>query len=286
MAKGFIDSKAHPTAMAHYAWYPLEPSLRSHHNWLAIVTRYDMPHMTLVDLLENIPRKCSVGDDVLIVCHGTDRSLSIPLFPGTQAKVNPLFVNMLFHSPDTFIPEQVNPAMVERLTRAKDAVKKKELAHVAFRACKMGNSDPLLAALKKLFGCQSISAPFLRDAHAPFKPEVFNSTTKYETYKKKHPNAKDRVLTEYGESPNRLVTYVKYWTDKEGHDHFKVEGAAESKKGVQDWIDTMFSPYLDPYQEGQTLYLHAMFNRPLLYPRQPEYAQNLYYFLKPKEWYE
>ena len=134
MAKGFIDSKAHPTALAHYAWYPLEPSLRSHQNWMAIVTRYDKPNMTLVDLLEDIPRKCSFGDDVLIVCHGTDKTLSIPLFGGTQAKVNPLFVDMLFNSPETFIAKEVNPAMVERLTKAKDGVHKKELKHVAFRA--------------------------------------------------------------------------------------------------------------------------------------------------------
>ena len=131
---------------------------------------------TLEDFLDAIIQKND--KQVVIVCHGSEESLAIPLFKGTQLGAWKQNITRLlsdhpsekdgikapvFKDEDVFYGENV--AAATRLRGKMNQVRKMNLEHVAFRACDMGVKVETLEAFRDFFGAASVSAPQLLDSY-------------------------------------------------------------------------------------------------------------------------
>lgn len=193
MAKVFIDTAAHRPSRGRgddYAtqWYALGSAEPAVSRTLPIDAVHGIAPMTLEALLDSIIANCSPSDDIIIIGHGREGGLAMPLFRGSAARARSEVVNILGRSSAIRDPDlgsippvsdteaaaicQIPVAQVQALRAKLAQVRAKSLRHVAFRACKIGAWPDVLRQYKPFFGCAEVSAPSLRDTYGFFNPTV------------------------------------------------------------------------------------------------------------------
>jgi hypothetical protein len=270
----FLDTKAHPSSDDHYAWYHLDVKKSGYPKptWVPVSRVHACPNMNLHQLLTKMQNHLCFNEDVLLCCHGTFKTLSIPFVAGGKYKVDPESVKyFLSKKPASKEDAAVLGISLKQLGEIKEMlawVHMRKIGHLAIRACNLGQNELLLEAIKKLFKADSLSAPTKRDAFCPFRPRVARSAKEFDGFVRKHPSA---IVTGY--AGQRMAVDVTY-----GAHSFGMDGMGETEDAVNGWIGEKFSPYLPKWKAGQPIYIHALYTKPLSYPRDPDYGSNIHYF--------
>jgi hypothetical protein len=189
MARAIIDEAAHPQAMNWYAGHPTEPGGTTAARTLvtlAVTSHVGLRGITLEAVLDDIIANVRSGEDVIIVGHGREGGLSMPLVTGSEARAraehlgalagdraarDPL-LGVLPPRADAEVAAQLGLAVpvVARIRAKMNAVRALRLRHVALRACNLGAWPNVLASFRPFFGCAHVSAPDLRDTFGHANP--------------------------------------------------------------------------------------------------------------------
>ena len=171
------------------AWYtsnPVEPigagsniSVKS----TVVIPTSDKSKATFEDFLDKIIEK--KDNEVVIVCHGSDDQLSLPLFTGSPlGTILPTIVRLAADHqtvrdglktpviPDDDVFYGDNKDQAKRLRDKMKLIRGMKLEHVAFRACNLGAKTESLDAFRDFFGAKSVSAPKLLDSYGSVGPTL------------------------------------------------------------------------------------------------------------------
>lgn len=193
--------------------------------------------------------------EVIIVCHGTDMGLSIPILNASkpedlvhidtitflsldkpsQQVVAGTTLNMPVKSDkDVADIAKTTAPQVAALRKKMNDVRSMKLKHVAFRACNMGNSETL-ETYRALFGAASVSAPTEFDTYGTFAMGTVANLDNWVGQQQKKGFA---VWIEAG---------VAFGTTEHGMDlNYKIVCAAENRKAYMPWIKRHLSDQMDP----------------------------------------
>ncbi len=175
-----VDRDAHQYALPWYATNPAEPIGGT--RVLQVSRAVPLSPVSLDGLLDAILQHASRGDSIIVVGHAREGGLSMPLFPGSQARARAEIAAMLAPSEDDFLPIparpsadiapicQITPAQVDALRAKVGQIRALRLQHAALRACNAGRWPDVLSMYKPLFCTQEVSAPDRRDTYGILSP--------------------------------------------------------------------------------------------------------------------
>ena len=165
----------HPSAKPWYSLNPMEPIGDGSTITVQNVIEPPSP-MTFESVLDAIIQK--KDSDVVIVCHGYDGQLALPLIKdsalGTFSDIiikvaaDQSFVEGGLKTPiiaDKDIDPNLKEDQAKNLRAKMNQIRGMKLNHVAFRSCDLGKSRDSLDAFRRFFGSKSVSAPILYDAY-------------------------------------------------------------------------------------------------------------------------
>ncbi|XXX80853.1 hypothetical protein WMF30_19035 [Sorangium sp. So ce134] len=185
-ATALIDPTVHPTAEEFYARCPDEAIGAT--GTMHIDDRVPVPGMTLESLLTSM-ESLAGGSEALIVHHGTPEGMSLLLVPGARplrpargrqearhVLANAMVMSILADAPGSgaLLPISdaeassrlnIDAGKVAELRGRMARVQRLRLAHVAIRACNIGQSSTAMESIKRFFGALRLSAPDQPDAH-------------------------------------------------------------------------------------------------------------------------
>lgn len=177
--------RGHPFAPPWYRSNPVEPIGNSSQIVVKDVTVLE--DMTLDSIMDVIIR--AKQTEILVVCHGWSEGLAIPLMKGRgitggaqRQQIFPLSADRAFEdggiktpiisAKDVADQAHMSEQQVTALRAKMNQIRALSLAHVAFRACDMGQSTDSLQAFRNFFGAKSVSAPQLEDSYGQFSPLI------------------------------------------------------------------------------------------------------------------
>lgn len=179
MAIAFIRIDEHPAAVPFYKNFaPEEPISPS--GVMKLKTFHKIKDMTAYRLLKTIANKAKKNSEVLIVTHGTDRGLVLPLTNSNTVLLEResirVFLDKSQSRADKLAKLQVNEKQLKLLEEAVKKVKKLALQRVEFRACNVGQNVKTLEALRDFFGARIAGGPDLQDAYVAL-PKPYTGKT-------------------------------------------------------------------------------------------------------------
>ena len=235
-----------------------------------------------------IQKNCGPNDSVVIVCHGTPTELLIPIGFGSKVAVSQTSLQVLNEALRD--PSADNDALgaacgfltqsslehFYRLLAFFVNIRKLHLRHVAFRACKIGQSIGLLANAQQVFNAGSVSAPKKRDFFAQVTPKII-STKEYDKLVHHFPDG-------YTFGPPGLRVYISY--QMTGPHSAAVGFKAESVEAIRNFMSEKFSFVNEHlYTRGGKLGLHGLWNEGappyFFFPNDPGYSANIETFSEP-----
>ncbi len=244
----FIDVHAHPQAHPYYLLAPEEPISPS---GVLTLTRFvDLPAgVTGNVLLAMVAQHAKVGEDVMIVSHGNERGLAMPLVP------HPWFAPGVVPPPG-FVPPRLqdevvrvllSPAMkgqeaadvlftttalVADMRASIKAIAAKKLGRVELRACNVGDSNDALETFRDLFGAAEAGAPTIYDSYAEARPPMTGNVAAWAA---RHATSKIEQLT------NGKVAHWAYGQDpRMAWEKFKFAWAVTDAKTEAEWTKLHF----------------------------------------------
>lgn len=308
MGIAFIDSAAHPIAVKYYQKVKGEPIKTAGQFgtiiWESFGRTIELPNMNLRKLLASMAGSIAPGSNsgglvypaasVLICCHGTQTQLAMPVDSGganvyTESiklleqcqKLNSTATDYKASVADYALRLKISADALKGILADLKKVQALGIDHVAFRACNIGNTPMLLAALKRLFNAGSISAPNVYDAYNNFNPKTAKDAKAFDKYLKENPQA----LID-GTTPDRMAIVTREGSKKGG---WKIEGLAESSMSLPYWYNRKYGLSEMTPQAGVAFPIHAMVLDKITYgvvfPGDKEYMSRLIYWIKSEASY-
>lgn len=208
----FVDTHAHRDAIPWYRQAAYEPVGRAER--VRIDSVHPVTHMTLETLLEAILRTARPRSEILVVCHGLNIGLALPLSRRVRTKMRWDWIGSLASDRAEGISYAVPDADVARmmgcnatdiaLVRAlMNRVRALGLRGVHFRACNVGAQASYLANAKSFFGAQRVSGPRLRDTYGHFG--VSQPPPNFDAWVHAHAPTHSRNRWQTGKSPDRMA---------------------------------------------------------------------------------
>ncbi len=189
--------------------------------------------MNLESLCDRIVRDAIIPGNVMVICHGSENGLTLPIVKGgTSCQIGAEAVKMLLSSRTSEAAYYFNMStsqgnVIERVQEKLRAVHRKQLNHLAIRACSVGQNAQNLEQLIRLFGAKSGSA---------LKMRVFCAKIvriKVTSDQRVFSNSGWKV---YNERPFRIAFLTS--GGEVGNIHFDfVETAVESPEAVDQFVD-------------------------------------------------
>lgn len=210
----FIDMNAHAAAMPWYRTNPREPIGSG--RVLQVSQAVPLSPASLDGLLDAILRSARAGDNIIIVGHGRELGLAMPLLPRSRTRARAEIVALLAADRETGgslpMPARssaevarscgIPPIQVDQLRAKMNRVRALRLQHVALRACNTGGWPDALRKYKPFFGATEVSAPDRRDVYGTL-------------------------------NPGGLVANMDAWVSRHSRGHIYVEGVAPDRVAIQ-----------------------------------------------------
>lgn len=173
MASVFIiDDEFGKLATTYYKQFPQEPITGG---FLALDAPATVKAMSMANLLAAIGG-VKQGSDIVIVSHGNEHGMRMPLLPGkSEVRSETKTLSKLLDAESTAAAARdlkLDAKAVEALMRSRDAVLKLGLKHVAFRGCRIAENEYNLTRLKDFLGCGTVGGTKMLSTYAWAKPEV------------------------------------------------------------------------------------------------------------------
>ncbi|XYH96673.1 hypothetical protein ACMHYB_54350 [Sorangium sp. So ce1128] len=234
-----IDTRVHPLADEFYRRCPDEAIGAT--GTMHVDSRVPLPGMTLESLLTSMAT-LAAGGGALVVQHGTPEGLSMQLIPGAQPLVpargreraqyvlaDARSMGVLADAPGSgalmTVPDaeaatllNISVTQVASLRALMRRVQGLRLAHVALRACNIGQNSANMDAIKRFFGAQRLSAPDQPDSHGT--GNVGSPTTSagaWASWRRAHPHRHEYTDAALGGtfavSPNRQHVAIAMMAD-------------------------------------------------------------------------
>jgi hypothetical protein len=266
-----IDSHAHPSAPAYYDAFdePLADGTR-----ISVDQIIRLPRMRLDQLLTQMAG-LDRGSTVILVCHGANGGLVLPMSENTRTRgFGPDAVAALIRfvegsgsserERETAESLRMPAGELRGLRQGTIDTRAKRLARVVFRACNLGKDSTDLDRLRVFFGAAKACAPDIFDSYVTGNPgtPTTNSGT-WRAWLRSHAGA---VIT--GSSPNRFAFHRL----RRAHS-FRFDCLADSWSAVQTWVTSNLGANTLP--ERRPFPVHALQNGELIFPGQTEYVQHL-----------
>jgi len=289
-AVAFIDSSAHQSAEAFYNWCNIEPITFGGTviDTLQVSSTYAAHKLSLRGVLKNISYSLGPGEGAVIVGHGNDHALLLPLIKETTQKLTretAVALNNYLSGFDKRKAADVANSTQIRIRSKADFlglcelisdVRSLGLGHVALRACNLGATGiAFMEDLKKLFNCQMISGPMVKDAYVDWNA----------SQKARSPEDFEKVLQDnavghlqvWGTAPNRVAFHVKQSPEQQKTSSFSLSSLARSATAVQAFLQEQFSttkPFT--YRQGMIVPIHAFYWKNIIvFPNSKFYSQLL-----------
>lgn len=177
----FVDIRAHRQALPWYRTGPREPIGRN--RTVQVSGAVPVSPVSLNGLLDAILQNARAGDSIIIVGHGREGGLSMPLFPHSPSRARAELVALLASDRPAsgFLPMPARPsaevapicgltaAQVDQLRSKMVRLRALRLQHVALRACNTGGWPDVLRMYKPFFDATEVSAPDRRDTYGELR---------------------------------------------------------------------------------------------------------------------
>lgn len=277
-AVAIVDTHAHPSAPAFYRMFPFEPVRRD--TEIRIDRVQGIVNMNLEALLAGIVQHVPAGSDLIVVSHGTEMGLAMPLFPsgsnGVRADSNIMAaLDDSTQSDSATAPIlMTTEARVRALRDAVAQVKALRLRCVELRACNTGNRLEAMRAIRSFFGSVTLGAPDIRDSYAMLdagRPVADSGF--WQRWLRTH--TRNHVY----EVPNHGRVGLATEGGGLGDHTFRLSALVDSQDSLSFWADVYLSRmHAIRYQRG-VLPIHALFDTagafPLIFPGDDDYVPHL-----------
>ncbi|UCC74799.1 MAG: hypothetical protein JSV86_09700 [Gemmatimonadota bacterium] len=235
----------------------------------------EISNMTLDNLLGSVLQVAPTGGRILVVTHGTQRGIDIPLVAGASQKASSGALGMLMSDRQDVAPLLgISAAQISALRDKMNAVRQLRLERVVIRACNIGQSQHTLSVVLRFFGARSINAPRVRDAFGRAPISFVQANTNAWRRFTQHPRTQ---IFDTNGGKFALRTIIQSRTE------FRPEVKAESESAVRWWISSHlpvagFGPSQAGWQPPADLLIHALedpISTLLVFPRQAEFLTKL-----------
>jgi hypothetical protein len=267
--------QGHPDAPGFYRMSPKEPVLPN--DYIIVnpnrIDAFDSPDLEAI-LKSVIGRgKQSVaGRPLLLVAHGTEATLSLPLVKGGKTYLRPEAVGALLHNrtgktsdKDAAAICQLSVDALHRLQSVIDSFRDLRVGRLELRACLLGRDEDILADLRNLFGISGpVCAPVEFDMFGQFSAEISTDERRWDVWRG------NDALIEF-EPPQRIAYYFTGAGTRRA-----VHVLADSQNAVTKWVDLHFPG--NRHAPGASAYFHAFLEtipRRPFFPNMPEYRGSL-----------
>ena len=285
-----IDRSAHKAAEGFYNWSDVEPIAFGGTviDLMQISYTYAVNGLTFFDVVKQMGSSLGSGEGVVIVGHGNDHALLLPLVRKTTQKLTRSTVTTLINfmsGADKRSATQVAASSDVRIKSKTtflemcdwiDIIRERNLGHVALRACNLGKTGVgFLQELKTLFNCQMVSGPMIKDAYVDWNPN--NVARSIQDFERVINDPLYRKMIVWGQTPNRVAIQTTQ-TKAQAEDHsFSMESLAESSTAIQTFLDDMFPTTKHfQYRPGQTVPIHGFYYEgAVVFPNTHYYSQLL-----------
>ncbi len=268
VARAFIHASEFPAAAPFYAIHPTEPIVSA--GALKVIASTKLTRMTAVDLLQSMvqQRKKLEGGNVLIVGHGTDQGMSMPLAPGSASRLQNNALGVLFKNESRGVADAqaarqlfVSPATLQRLKVLAATVRALGLQRVEARACTVGAEQATLENLRRFFGARVFGGPKVFDVFGGFPRQRPGSAKAFEKW------YQDRGAKVEG-PPGKRIAFTLF-------DDGRIrEFAVESADALRIWAAAKF-PTGQPKPRGAVHYHALLENWQPVFPNEPRFRQLL-----------
>lgn len=278
----FINTNGHPYAADFFYRYPREVTLPKP-EWLLIgpIVRVVQSDWNFLDLIKKINKEAK-HPNILICMHGFNEGLVLPLTRSVDVNLHRLVADAIVQfacetdeekriSEEQFGQVLGSMPSIRDLGELSDEINKlrsKRLNRIEIRACRVGGSDKTMRSLKRLFNCNTIVAPDIRDSYGyvNFRPFVSSESQTWQNFRRQH-----RHRVEGGTAGARYMVAGRRRGNTPEFDSF---GIAESEAGVEAFISEhaplIGGPLSDP------VLIHGLFPRNrFIFTRNPEYRKHL-----------
>lgn len=267
-----IDAAAHPAAAPFYRLFPFE--LQAPATEIRVDQTRAMRAISLENILVEIRDNVPASSNLVIVSHGNEIGLSVPLFSQhsqgvrgdhrimaalddtTQSDAD---VAQILLIPD---PQGAGAARVHGLRELVAQVKQKRLSCIELRACNTGIRPDVMRTIKAFFGTTRLGAPDIRDSYAWLNPGTPTADAGFwQRWLQSHP--RNHVY----EVPNHGRLALATTGGAAGHTSFVLSALVDQTDSVGFWIDVYLSRLYSavPYRHGN-IPIHALFNTPAAFP--------------------
>jgi hypothetical protein len=285
-AVAFVDQAAHKAAVDFYRWCKCEPIPfgGSVGGYLYIESAVPYQTMNLVELTGDMLFKLSPGDGAIFVSHGNDHALIFRLARSGSRSLTQDNARTLSDYLDGRI--EMSEREMARTLGIRDIVdfqalcdnltdvRKKQFGHIALRACNLGkNGIGFLREMRRLFNCQSISGPMVKDAYIYWDTDYVARSV--EEFADIVDDKQRGWLQKHGKAPLRTIFHVTQTPKQKEKHEFGIESLFEQRASLQAFLnDAYYSETPLKATFGATLPLHAFYYETLLiFPKQPEYLK-------------
>lgn len=195
-----------------------------------------MPKTSLLSLLESV-LTAKKGTDLIVVSHGYDKGMIMPIMRGMDALATTQNLEILMGGDSKKIEAfGAKPdAMADLLAKA-EAVRKIGLGHVAFRGCSIGSQKRNLEILRDFLGAADVSAASVLSTFGKVKPAIPRSQSHFNQLWTKY---KDRAHLFTGSSGRAI-----FWRGP--HPKAKLDDLIllyiEKKEVLHEWFQALFLP--------------------------------------------
>ncbi|MFO0979891.1 MAG: hypothetical protein U0996_26060 [Planctomycetaceae bacterium] len=284
-----IDYAAHKAAERYYNWANIEPIAFGGTVIDSLEIDYYLGRLglTFFDTVRFMADSLNNGEGAVIVGHGNDHALLLPLTKKTTQKLTRNSVSALnrylsgtggktedvMASPDIRIKSRTT---FLDLCDYIQIVRERNLGHIALRACNLGASGAgFLDELRVLFNCKMISGPMIKDAYVDWNPNnVARSVAHFEEVIK---DPRYRQMVIWGTSPNRVAIQTSQTAAQAADHSFSLDSLAESPGAIQKFLEEQFPASKTPqYKPGMTVPIHGLYYKgAVVFPGSDYYARLL-----------
>ncbi len=223
--------------------------------------------------------------EVVVVSHGSPTQLAIPVMNGIRIGIDLTFIQAILGSDSNASLARRLHTNVQKIARLRaniQRVQQLRLSRLEFRACRIGQTRPMLSALKRLFGANSACAPRSFDGYG----RIHNVRPSHDAAVLTHWQRANPNHQVFGTSPDRF-----FWVNSGNVDPPAISNAfAESWGGARAWVEAKFPSGTNHRFRHGTFYYHMQtsmlptsslahgrrtFTNNFVFPNDPGYRQNL-----------
>jgi hypothetical protein len=279
MTVAYTDILVHPASGPFYTMFPWEPVRMQAE--IKVDRIVEVTGLRMEWLLDQIPSAVGQAGNVVIIYHGTDMGLSMPLAIGTQVHADSEMMAVLdssrsdtdvaqmcqFPNPRTTGAQRVH-TLREKMRRVKDL----RLNSVELRACNTGQSMEHMQTIKRFFNCRTLGAPKLRDSYFFLDPGTATSHAQtWENWQHSHP--RHRLFDVPGDG--RVGIAIR----ETAHSAFQTFMLVNKDSAPSFWADSYLAR-LHPHTVGMRRFAgHALYdtlaNFPPIFPGEDAYTQHI-----------